>query len=212
VRPRYHLVPCPHCATCGNQGNALPNRVQLERSFSATTALQLTADKGAGLSSEATPTHHERMENGPQGETASLTLPQEPSSSASPRPLSASLKGPPQSSWSPFSKASWKQLSYFGRSKGKSEATARPYRTEPGQVQRAPRGERYLEPEMGQDCVQDPYNYAFRYDDCVVTARCQDFMTCPAHGRILLKYMAPDTVRSLHTHMYMNGVARQQKD
>ena len=194
-------MPCPHCATCSNQGNALPNRVQLERSFSTEATLQLNADKGAGLSAEATPTHHDRMENGLQGETASLTLPQEPSSSASlsPRPLSASLKDPSQSSWSPFSKASWKQLSYFGRSKGKVEAATRPYRTEPGQVQRAHRGERHLEPEMGQDCVQDPYNYAFRYDDCVVTARCQDFMTCPAHGRILLKYMAPDTVRGPRT-------------
>lgn len=202
VKPRYHLVPCPHCATCSNQGNmcTLPNRAQLERSFSAEATLQSNANSGAEPSAEATPTHHEQLENGLQGETSSLTLPQGPSSSSSlspPARLSAPFRTAPQSSRSLLSKATWKQWSSFGRNKGKTEAAARPVRMEPGQVQRAAGGERYLEPEIGQECVQDPYNYAFRYDDCVVMARCQDYMTCPAHGKILLKYMAPDTVRDI---------------
>lgn len=38
------------------------------------------------------------------------------------------------------------------------------------------------------------YKYAFRYNDCVVTARTLNTMFCPAHGEIFLQYMAPDTV------------------
>ena len=45
-----------------------------------------------------------------------------------------------------------------------------------------------------QKLNQDPYYYAFRYDDCVVIARTLESMFCPAHGALLLQYMAPDTV------------------
>ena len=41
------------------------------------------------------------------------------------------------------------------------------------------------------------YRYAFRYNDCVVTARKLSTMCCPAHGPIPLRYMAPDTVGSV---------------
>ncbi len=40
----------------------------------------------------------------------------------------------------------------------------------------------------------EPYAYAFRYNDCVVTARSTDTMFCPAHGDVPLQFMAPDTV------------------
>ena len=42
---------------------------------------------------------------------------------------------------------------------------------------------------------KEPYYYAFQYNDCVVTARTQNNMFCPAHGNVQLQYTAPDTVR-----------------
>ena len=48
--------------------------------------------------------------------------------------------------------------------------------------------------------IQDPYYYAFRYEDCVVMARSLDTMFCPAHGNVPLQYMAPDTVSCSHCH------------
>lgn len=50
-----------------------------------------------------------------------------------------------------------------------------------------------------QELSQEPYAYAFRYNDCVVTARSMDTMFCPAHGDVPLQFMAPDTV-STYTH------------
>lgn len=40
------------------------------------------------------------------------------------------------------------------------------------------------------------YNYAYRYNDCVVAARKYNSMYCPYHGEIPIEYMAPDTVSS----------------
>ncbi len=65
-----------------------------------------------------------------------------------------------------------------------------PYRpdldTEPRHATSCPTGE--------QSLSMDPFAYAFRYNDCVVTARNQDTMFCPAHGNVQLQFMAPDTV------------------
>ena len=36
--------------------------------------------------------------------------------------------------------------------------------------------------------------YVFDYEDCVVAARSRDYVECPAHGRLPLAYIAPDTV------------------
>ncbi len=45
-----------------------------------------------------------------------------------------------------------------------------------------------------QELSQEPYAYAFRYNDCVVSARSVDSIFCPAHGDVPLQFMAPDTV------------------
>ncbi len=51
---------------------------------------------------------------------------------------------------------------------------------------------------MTAELDQQPYAYAFRYNDCVVIARNRDTMYCPAHGQLPLQYMAPDTVSSVN--------------
>ena len=40
--------------------------------------------------------------------------------------------------------------------------------------------------------------YLFDYEDCVVAARSQDYVECPAHGNLPLAYIAPDTVGGTH--------------
>ncbi len=72
-----------------------------------------------------------------------------------------------------------------------STSPGQPYRpglnTEPRHATSCPSGGQ-------QSLSMDPYAYAFRYNDCVVTARNQDTMFCPAHGNVQLQFMAPDTV------------------
>ena len=210
VRPRFHLVPCPHCASSGNQGNSeLPHQTQLVRSFSSDTSLHVGTNEGEGAPSGATPTCNEKENSLSPGATQPSSLqkgglqdlsdshkssPPSPHvvspitvSPATPSPATPSQKPLPLSSR--FSKSSWRH-----RKKTSSTPPQTDPGSSPGSMYRAAGGGRYLEPELDHNGVMDPYNYAFRYDDCVVTARNQDYMTCPAHGKILLRYMAPDTV------------------
>ena len=88
---------------------------------------------------------------------------------------------------------------HFGCTNDQSFATLQQHKkkTSPRSGRRVPqtRGRPPQQKERRQRLCQDPqFAYAFRYDDCVVMARTPDSMFCPAHGSILLQYMAPDTV------------------
>ena len=188
VKPRYHLVPCPHCVSrCDNitgrgssgRGNNSAQPVPLLRSFSSHTTLQPpTLDRGAGLTAKHASHELSKTINQPR------PRPHPPVTIAHSLPHK-----PPQNSGK--IKLPWRQLA-------RMIAPGHPV-PNPVQVRRDSGGGRYLEPERDQGTLLDPYNYAFRYDDCVVLARTQDHVTCPAHGKILLCYMSPDTV-SEHIH------------
>lgn len=203
VKPRYHLVPCPHCASFSNHGNSsgseVPHQVHLLRSFSTDASLQGYSNEGEGLMKGTA--HTSGNENGLSSQPSSVaTKVPSPESSPAPShvtPITQSQKPLPASVKSPFSKSPWRQLTQLSR-KPRGGATPSPPMPDPSRGSRGTGGGRYLEPEHGQRGFLDPYNYAFRYDDCVVTARNQDYVTCPAHGKILLRYMAPDTV---HVHV-----------
>ena len=194
VKPRSHLVPCPHCTSCGNHGNSsdgeFAGQYSLVRSFSSDVSLQTPTNEKVELTKrysgerpmkKLSTQHH----SAPTHITSSPHIPitMETSSSVQNSKHLASGKA---------SKSPWRHLAQFGRSRISPKPSA--VVSDPGHMYREPGGSRYLEPERDQRTVLDPYHYAFRYDDCVVTARTQDYVTCPAHGKVLLRYMAPDTV------------------
>ena len=180
VKPRYHLVPCPHCTSNGDHGNHdSTGQVQLLRSFSTDTSLLACGNEREGLTTKHT------LEQQPEKSILSGATRPHPSIVTS-SPSARSIPAQKKTRSSP-----WRQLTQIGR---KPRIGPVPQVPDPGQVGRVAGGGRYLEPECDQGTLQDPYNYAFRYDDCVVLARNQDYVTCPAHGKILLRYMAPDTV------------------
>ena len=227
VKPRYHLVPCPHCASSGNHGNSggssrdseFPRQVHLLRSFSADTSLQGTTNEGVGFTGVRTIDEQSEKcssSGATQSQTSSMDVKEShlASSHITPSPHipvttapKALTQKPRPTSVKPFSKSPWQQLTQFARKPLIMGAPKPPLAPpSPGEVCRQDGGGRYLEPEWDQGGVVDPYNYAFRYDDCVVTARNQDFVTCPAHGKILLRYMAPDTVRIAASVCMLNVV------
>ena len=187
VKPRYHLVPCPHCSSLEGRDEEEgrgPHQVSLLRSFSAEPSLQTPPTHA----SKRKPPREKRQSPGETRshppKTTPTKVPTIPVAPATAVPPHKSLLG--RMSWRPGGKP-------------QMGVTPKPSAPSPGQYHVDPSGNRYLIPERDQRTVQDPYNYAFRYEDCVVLARSQDFVTCPAHGKILLRYMAPDTVSSDYT-------------
>jgi hypothetical protein len=181
VKPRYHLVPCPHCASRDDRAEEEgrgPQQVPLLRSFSAETSLKAPPTKGPVARKPSREKRPSPGEHRPH--PLKVTPPLHPVAPATTVPPHKSFLGR-ISPWRPGGKP---QIG----------TVPKPPAPFPGQYYVDPSGNRYLVPERDLKAVQDPYNYAFRYDDCVVLARSQDFVTCPAHGKILLRYMAPDTL------------------
>lgn len=191
VRPRHHLVPCPHCASSRDRGRGSgrkgPHQVHLLRSFSADTSLQLERSNEEEWLASGTHTSNDQQNGLLSGAAQEQPLSRDSvtSHTTGQKTLSPRAKQPSKSPpwWQPI------------RSKPTAPPAAKSHSSVPGKMHRGVGSGRYLEPEHDQENVLDPYNYAFRYDDCVVTARTQDYVTCPAHGKILLRYMSPDTVR-----------------
>ena len=194
MKPRYHLVPCPHCSSCQDkQREGPPQQVPLLRSFTTETSLQAQPNEGEGPPGRRKPYKHPSP-----GETRHRHSQELPSvQSSKPHPPGVPVTTSPPSNMSLLGKAlrsPWQHLTHIGKNKPRSGIGTGSPVPDPGQLCREEGGNRYLKPEYNQRTVLDPYSYAFRYDDCVVMARSQEFMTCPAHGKILLRYMAPDTV------------------
>ena len=77
----------------------------------------------------------------------------------------------------------WQQIAQIGKDKFRPRST--------GLVGGDKKGGHCLESER--------YNYAFQFDECVVLAQSQGHLTCPKHGRIQIKYIAPDAVSMKRT-------------